>query len=67
MEQLIVTILKIPCGIIKKLVWFAAKVAMVFGAILAVIYWLNLDMKLVWKLKPHLDKHYDEMERDVNL
>ena len=40
---------------------------MVFGAILAVIYWLNLDMKLVWKLKPHLDKHYDEMERDVNL
>lgn len=37
------------------------------GVLLGVIYWFNLDMKLIRLIRPYLDKHYDTMERDVRL
>ncbi|MGN1315559.1 MAG: hypothetical protein ACI4VW_00650 [Acutalibacteraceae bacterium] len=32
-----------------------------------VIYWFNLDMKLVRKVYDMLQKHYDKMKRDKKL
>lgn len=29
-----------------------------------IIYWFNLDMKLIYKITPLMNKHYDNMERD---
>ena len=32
-----------------------------------VIYWFNLDMKLIRKVYDFLQKHYDKMKRDKRL
>ncbi len=39
----------------------------VFFCITGVIYYFNLDMKLIWALTPVMKKHYDEMEIDKRL
>ena len=43
------------------------KIGAAAGVLLGIIYWFNLDMKLVRFLRQYLDKHYNTMERDVRL
>ena len=38
-----------------------------FFAVTFLIYWFNLDMKLVRKVYDALQKHYDNMKRDKKL
>jgi len=33
----------------------------------AIIYWFNLDMKLIYKITPYMMRHYDNMKRDRRL
>lgn len=42
-------------------------VVLLFGAILFVLYWFNVDMKLINWLYKKLSKHYDNMDRDRKL
>lgn len=48
-------------------------ILIILGVILALfvitflIYWFNLDMKLVRKVYDWLGKHYDKMKRDKKL
>lgn len=43
------------------------KITAAAGVLLGIIYWFNLDMKLVRFLRRFLDEHYNTMERDVRL
>ncbi len=47
------------------LIIFAVIVA--FFVVTFLIYWFNLDMKLVRKVYDALQKHYDNMKRDRKL
>ena len=38
-----------------------------FFAVTIIIYWFNLDMKLVRFIYDKLQKHYDNMKRDKKL
>ncbi len=42
-------------------------VLMSFFAVTFIIYWFNLDMKLVRFIYDKLQKHYDNMKRDKKL
>ena len=42
-------------------------VIVAFFLVTFVIYWFNLDMKLVRKVYDLLGKHYDNMKRDKKL
>lgn len=42
-------------------------VIVAFFAVTFLIYWFNLDMKLVRKVYDALQKHYDNMKRDKKL
>jgi len=44
-----------------------AAVIVVLFIVTFIIYWFNLDMKLVNKIYFALQKHYDHMERDRKL
>lgn len=38
-----------------------------FFVLTFIIYWFNLDMKLIRKIYDKLQKHYDKMKRDKKL
>ena len=42
-------------------------VIVAFFVVTFLIYWFNLDMKLVRKVYDALQKHYDNMKRDKKL
>ncbi len=42
-------------------------VIVAFFVVTFLIYWFNLDMKLVRKVYDALQKHYDKMKRDRKL
>ena len=42
-------------------------VIVAFFVVTFIIYWFNLDMKLVRKVYDALQKHYDNMKRDRKL
>ncbi len=44
-----------------------ASVIVGFFALTFVIYWFNLDMKIVYKVYGWLGKHYDKIKRDREL
>lgn len=41
--------------------------AILLGVILFLLYWFNVDMKLINWLYSKLSKHYDNMDRDRKL
>lgn len=41
--------------------------AILLGVILFLLYWFNVDMKLINWLYNKLSKHYDNMDRDRKL
>ncbi len=47
--------------------WIVLIVLAALFALLLVVYFFNLDMKLVEKIYVALHKHYDKMERDRQL
>ncbi len=51
----------------KKVLKVAAIVLACFFPLTAVIYWFNLDMKLVRKVYDKLGEHYDSIERERKL
>lgn len=42
-------------------------VLLVLVALTFIVYWFNLDMKLVYKIYNALQKHYDKLEKDRKL
>lgn len=48
--------------IVKALLWLVAIVVGLFLVTFA-IYFFDLDMKLIAKIEPFLQKHYDKMPR----
>lgn len=47
-----------------QIILLILKILLVFFVVTGIIYWFNLDMKLVRKIYDLLQKHYDTMERD---
>jgi|GEM_PF-802124 len=57
-------------GLLASENWFVKLIVKIVAFViflLGIIYWFNLDSKLVHFIRPYLDKHYDTMERDVRL
>lgn len=46
--------------------WWAIVLIVIVALVmlLFLVYWFNLDMKLIYKLSPVFRRNYDNMERD---
>lgn len=51
------------CKFLHKLL----NILIIFFVVTFIVYWFNLDMKLVRRLYDRLQKHYDDLEKDRRL
>lgn len=52
---------------VMKLIKIMLTAALAFLAVTVLVYWFNLDTKLVKLLEKPMMKHYDNMKRDSRL
>lgn len=50
-----------------KVLLIILTVLLIFFAVTFIIYFFNLDMKLVYRIQKLLNRHYDTLEKDRKL